>query len=159
MNAFIRLLYAILIAVAVVVFVGVSVYTFYPAPKAPQYPTSIVTPAEGKEGDFQKQQETYQKSYDQFRESEKNYQRNVSGVLVPLALGIVAGGIWLKKRDEIISEGVALGGVATSIYATIMGAMSENRIMRFVSVTSFLVSAVVVVYYQFREAPKPKKKR
>jgi hypothetical protein len=155
MNTFIRLLYAVLIASAVVAFVGVGIYTFYPSPKAPTYQTTY--PME-KGIDQAAEANSYEHALSAYQDDLKVYQRNVSIVLAVLTPLIVLAGLWLTKRLDIIGEGLALGGVGTSIYAVTMASMADDRILRFVAVTLFLASVIAVVYVKFSEA-MPVKKR
>ena len=159
MNTFIRLLYALLIAGAVVTFVAVSIYTFYPGPKAPDYNP----PFAGKASPaiVTRIDETYQHDYDlanqRYQEAQKDYMRNVSIILVIVAVIIVAGGIWLRNRSDIIGEGLSLGGVGTSIYAVGAATVGDNRVMRFLAVTVFLAGVLVLVYVKFNDKPLEKK--
>jgi hypothetical protein len=157
MNVFIRLLYAILIASAVVAFVGVGIYTFYPAPQAPTYP---MTPAKGIAqpiggGDTQQAADDYQQALDQYNTDRATYQRNVSIILAVLTPIVVVAGLWLQKRLDIIGEGLALGGVGLSIYAITAASIADDRIMRFIAVTFFLASVIAVVYFKFSESMHP----
>lgn len=159
MNTFIRLLYALLIAAAVVTFVGVGINSFYPSPKQP---TPISIPATDKSlGPDQNQENTYQAAWDRYQADLRTYSRNVSIILMPLAAVAVIGGLWLRKRSDIIGEGVALGGVGNSVYAVVAASMADNRGLRFGAVTLFLASVIIVVYFKFNEKPtgKPAKKR
>lgn len=161
MNTFIRLLYSLLIAAAVVTFVAVGMNTFYPEPTAPTYPImplekSIAQPA-GTPAPNSNVEQLYQQRQDKYQADLKAYQRNVSIILSVLAAGIVAFGLWFKNRSEIIGEGVALGGIGTSIYAVGTAVASNDRIMRFVAVTLFLTSVLVVVYFKFNDSAVAKK--
>lgn len=161
MNTFIRLLYAILIAAAVVTFVSVGVYTFYPAPKAPEYPhgPAIATKAEGPS---EAEQRAYEDALTAYQDASKVYNRNISIIGTSLAVVIVAGGLYVRRRSDIIGEGLALGGIATSVYGITTAVMADDRVMRFLAVTVFLASAIVVVYVQFNDratkAPTKKSK-
>lgn len=160
MNAFIRLLYAVLIAISVVVFVGVGINSVYPGPKLPEYPQALSTvkdPSTDKE--FQKQQQDYDKSFKKYENEQKQHNKKLSMILVPLAVVIVAGGLWYIKRSEIIGEGIALGGVATSVYGVITASTADHRVMRFVAVTALLVSAILVVQFRFNEPTAKGKKK
>lgn len=151
MNTFIRLLYAILIAAAVVTFVSVGVYTFYPAPKAPDYP-QLSMPVKGDANQpSTEQQRKYDEDFKQYQEDSRVYSRNISVIGTVLAAGIVAGGLYVRRKSDIIGEGLALGGIATSIYGVTTAVMADDRIMRFVSVSVFLASAIVVVYVLFND--------
>src|SRR5258708_12010416 len=164
MNTLIRLLYAILIAAAVVTFVGVGIYTFYPAPKMPDYqPTpmlekgiAVPVPADGS-GPSTQPSKDYERSYTTYQADLNVYQRNSSIILVAVGAAVVAFGLWFSKRSDVIGEGLALGGVGTSIYAVGLAIAADDRIMRFVAVTVFLGSAIVLVYFKFNESAAAKK--
>jgi hypothetical protein len=158
MNAFIRLLYALLIAVSVGLFVGISINSVYPGPKMPEYPSSnYASPSEADQAKYQKQQQDFDKQYKDFRSKEKNYQRNVSIIAVVGAVVIVALGLWYLRRNEIIGEGLALGGLGVGLYAVITAMVADHRIMRLVAVTILLASALLVVHRRFIEKPAVKK--
>lgn len=160
MNTFIRLLYSLLIAGAVITFVGVSVNTFYPGPTAPAY-----APIPDKSGQIDQTQEAmYRKAYDAYQADQKAYSRMVSIVLSVLVAVIMASGLWLRRRADIIGEGLALGGIGTSIYAVVMASTADDRIMRFAAVSVFLAATIVIVYVQFsgkemKQTPAKAKKR
>lgn len=157
MNPFIRLIYALLIAAATVAFIGVGIYTFYPEPQAPAYPQQIMPLEKGiaqpinpiDNGGVNE----YQQAYDHYQAELKTYYRNVSIIGSTLAAVVVVGGLYLRRRADIIGEGLALGGVATTIYAVVTANMADNRIMRFIAVTLFLAAAILVVYTEFSAKP------
>ena len=159
MNAFIRLLYALLIAVAVVLFVSVSIYSLYPGPKAPEYPQIYYSADGSNDKEGQQAQETYDKQYKEFDAKQKLYQRNVSMIAVGAAIVIVLAGLWYMRKNDIIGEGLALGGVGVSLYAVITSMIADHRIMRFVAVSTLLVSALVLVHRRFIDKPPVKKRR
>jgi hypothetical protein len=157
MNTFIRLLYSVLIASAVVAFVAIAIYTFYPSPKAPAYTPPLLdkgTAINQPIGDAYQQQ--YDKASEQYQADTKAYQRNVSIILVLAAIVVVALGVWLQRRADIIGEGLQLGGIGTSIYAVGMASAADDRVMRFVAVTLFLAAVISVVYFRFKEQPPAK---
>lgn len=157
MNTFIRLLYALLIAAAVVTFVSVGVYTFYPAPKAPDYPMTPAIAQKGDSGPSAAAQQAYDEAYKQYQKDNQAYSRNISIIGTALAAIIVAGGLYVRRRSDIIGEGLALGGIATSVYGVVTAVVADDRIMRFVSVSVFLAGAIVVVYVLFNDKSEPKK--
>lgn len=150
MNAFIRLLYAALIAVAVVVFVGVGTSAVYPGPKMPEYPSFAYDDSQ-KNPESQKKQELYDKQWKQYEQDNKTHQKNVSAITAIIAVTVTLVGLWYMRRNEILGEGVALGGVAVSIYAVGTAVASEDRVMRLLAVTVFLVAALVLVHRRFIE--------
>lgn len=155
MNSFIRLLYAVLIAVAVVTFVGVGVNSVYPGPKAPEYPqASSAVKDPSTDPEFQKQQREFDKKYQNHRNEQKEHDKKLSMILVPLAAVIAGFGLWYFRRADVIGEGVALGGAATSVYAVIAASMADHRLMRFAAVVVLLTSVILVVQTRFKEPAK-----
>lgn len=154
MNSLIRLLYALLVAASVVTFVGLGVYSFYLPPKAPAYPDYSYTGS----GDaaYERTSKEYDKKYKAYEKKQKNYQRNVTYAVLPLAVFFVLTGLYLFRRSDVIGEGVALGGIATSIYAIITASIAEARILRFLAVTLLLVGVLLLTYRRFysRESKK-----
>ncbi len=156
MNAFVRLLYALLIAGAVTAFSGVAINSFYQPPKTPSYPSvnySYDNPA------YKQQQDDYQKAIDKHDKDEKTYYRNVTYTLMPIAvLAALTGFYLIRKRSEVIGEGLALGGVAISIYAIIMASLADARILRFIAVTLLLIVALLAAHFRFMSSSNKKPK-
>ena len=147
MNTFIRLLYAILLAVSVVTFIGVAIFSLYQPPKYPDYPRTYSSDSV-QDTAAQKQ---FDKLSDQYTKDTKNYHRNVSYILLPLAVIAIVGGLYLFGRSEVIGEGVALGGVATSVYAIITTSIADARVARLIAVTVLLAGVIAVVQRRFRD--------
>lgn len=155
MNALIRLLYSVLIAVSVVVFVGVATSALYPGPKLPE-------PAiYGSKGPSDEQMQKDQQSWQDYENKRKEHQHNIAKVLVPVAVIVLAAGLWYMRRSEIIGEGIALGGVGSSIYAVVSSSMGDDRVLRLAAVTTLLVGAILIVRQRFAEptVTKGKKKK
>ena len=153
MNTFIRLLYAVLIAAAVVTFVSVGIYTFYQPPKAPDYPQvpALAQKDGSTAGPSQAAQAAYDRAYKQYQADNQTYSRNISIVGTALAVAIVAGGLYVRRRSDVIGEGLTLGGIGTSIYGVTTAVIADDRVMRFLAVSVFLAAAILVVYVQFNE--------
>ena len=158
MNPFIRLLYAVLIAVAVVTFVGMGIATFYPAPKAPDYPqTPAIADKVGDNSPSAAAQHDYEVAYARYQEDNKNYSRTVSVLGSVIAVAVVGVGLYVRRRSDVIGEGIALGGVATSVYAVVTAVTADDRVMRFVAVSVFLASSIAVVYVLVSDQAQVKK--
>jgi len=162
MNSFIRLLYSLLVAVAVVLFIGVGIHSFYQPPKAPEYPEYSHAITE-EDSQLQEKQFSYDQQYKRYSEDQKQYHRNVTLMLLPAAALATVGGIRLLRRNEIIGEGLALGGIATSIYAVITASMGEAPVARFVAVSILLAGTLLLVQRRFNDqtgvkTTKPKKR-
>ncbi len=145
MTAFIRLLYAVLIALTVVAFVGVGIFSFYQPPKSPDY-SSV---GDSSDADYQNSQKAYDKADKAYQSNAKVYQRNVTYVLLPLVVVSLGAGLYLLRRSEVIGEGLALGGVGISIYAIITASIADHRALRFIAVTLLLASVLLTANYRF----------
>jgi hypothetical protein len=160
MNAFIRLLYSLLIAVSVVIFVAVTIYSFYQSPKAPEYPRYEPSTLNyndpgyaeeqarlNKEADAR--QKDYEKKLKEHHEKRKPYHRDVTILLLILSVMVLGIGLWLMPRSEVIGEGMALGSIATIIYTIISASIAEARILRFLAVTLLLLGSLVIAQSRF----------
>jgi uncharacterized membrane protein YkgB len=147
MQALIRLLYALLVAGAVVTFVGFGIYSLYQPPKYPEYPGYNYN----NDNLYQKQQDEFDKKQDAYDKKEKVYMKNVTYIALPVGVAFTLLGLLIFRRSEVVGEGLALGGIATSIYAIVTSSLADARILRFASVTLLLLSVLLVTYRRFYE--------
>ncbi len=154
MNSFIKLLYSLLIAVSLVMFVGFSIASVYEPPKPPDYSHPFkenVTPE-----DQERQHQEYEQQSKAYETAQKDYQRDVTYALLPISIAVLSIGIWMMRRDsEVVGEGLALGGVATSIYAVITSSMADARILRLVAVVILLAGTLLVAQQRFQDTLTP----
>jgi len=150
MNAFIRLLYSLLIAAAVVSFVGVAMYSAYVPPKRDYASYDHFDYSKASDAEIQQRDDRLRKDSDNYQQRERTYQRNVTYALVPLAIGFVLAGItMLRKKSEVIGEGLALGGVMIAVYSIFTASVSNNRLLRLAAVTLLLGCAIAVAQQRF----------
>lgn len=159
MKTFIDFVYTLLIGIAVTLFVSLGIWAFYSGPQFPEYPRSISTPAEGQEEKFQKEQDEYDKQYRQYDEANKTYSKRVAGIALASGAVFFIGGLWLMKRNEVVGEGLALGGIFTAVYATTRAAISDFKQLVFASVTILLAMLIVLALYRMRIQNPPKKSK
>lgn len=146
MNAFIRLLYSILIAGAVVAFFGVGIYSFYQPPKSPTYP--VYSPTLSSTQSIA-QEKAYRNTYKAFQAKSKLHDRNVAIALLFLTLFVVAAGLWLLQKEAVLGEGLALGGIGLSIHSTISASIADSRIVRFLAITLLLAAVLMLAHRRF----------
>lgn len=165
MNSFIKLLYSLLIAIATVTFVGVSIFSFYQPPEPPDYEyTSRTYIDSGQPGyvaqqaEIEKEEEERSKQREAYRDKERDYNRNVTFITLPLTALLLAAGVVALKRADVVGEGISLGGIATAIYTIIVASMADHRILRFLAVTLLLVGALVIAHRRFAGDNDKKKK-
>lgn len=156
MNAFIRLLYAILIAGSVVAFIWVGVASFYEPPKFPETTFKPFNPNASQE-EMNKESAEYDKRWKDHEKNEKAYYKKVTLIVLPAAIVVMAFGLMFMKKSEIIGEGLALGGIGTSLYGIVTASMASQNMLRFLSVTLLLIGALLLTHKRFLE-PVTKKK-
>ncbi len=155
MKSFVDFIYTVLIASAVAVFVGLGIWTFYSPPKSPTYPdypsyNYNATPSAAEEKAYQAKMDKYNEAVKKYDDSQKSYSKRVAGIAI--AGGIVAYvlGLWLIKKNWIIGEGLALGGVFTLIYAAAQAGIGDFKQLVFGSVTVLLAMLILLVFFRNR---------
>lgn len=154
MKTLIDFLYTLLIGAAVALFVALGIWTFYPGPKSPEYPMynqyGINGPTEEQNKEFMATQEKFDKDLKAYQEKEKTYSKNVGGIALGAAVVFFVAGMWLMRREDVVGEGVALGGIFTGVYAAARSGMGDSRPLVFASVTALLVMVVLLSLYRLR---------
>ena len=152
MKTFIDFIYTVLVGVAVAVFVGFGIWSFYPGPKGPDYPlySSVGPggPTAEQEKEFQQKQASFDQERKDFDKKNKPYSKKVSGIALGTAIIFYGAGLWLYKRKDIIGEGLALGGIFTALYAAIRAGIGNSRSQVFLSITVLLLMLIGLVLYR-----------
>ncbi len=147
-------LYALFLGLLLAVFIGVGIATFYPEPKAPEYPTvlSRSTPS-APDKQFDEESRAAQEKFDAdqkaFQKLESHYNRNVSTVVIAFAILLLAISLIFEARIAVIADGLLLGGIFTLLYGIIRGFMSDQMTVRFIVTTVGLIVALVLGYLKF----------
>lgn len=147
----IKLIYTLFLALLIALFVGLGIDTFYPGPKAPNYPTELDQVKQGCEETLE--QQTLRKEFnlvqEKFMEKSKPYNRNVSIISLVASIIILALSLTFLAKIKMIADGILLGGVFTTVYSIIRGLMSESSQYRFLIVTLGLIIALALGYIKF----------
>ena len=158
-----KFVYSFFLGLLLAVFVGMGVATFYPSPKAPEYPKVLemvkVAPneytAEERQAD-----ETYQAESRAYTQKSEDYNRNVSIITLAAAVVLLVLGLMLEARLGLLSDGLLLGGVFTLIYSIGRSFAGQDPKYSFAVVAVGLLTTLVVGYRKFiKPAPKPSKKK
>lgn len=160
----IKFVYSFFLGLLLVAFVGMGVASFYPSPKAPEYPvileTGKVNPdeytTEERTADYK-----YQADYRAYTESADNYNRNVAMIVLAAAVVLVVLGLVLHSKSDVIADGLLLGGVFTLLYSIGRSFAGEDPKYTFLVTTIGLIITMVVGYLKFigpNEATKKRKK-
>lgn len=124
-----RVLYSISLGIIIVLFVGLGIATFYPAPELSSL-VNLDTAAR-------------QAAIDAHQSAMHDYNRNVTIAALVSALVILGASIWTESRKPLFAGGFLLGGLLTLIYGLIRGLTSGVTAVAFFSVA---VGLFVVVY-------------
>jgi len=147
----IKPIYTIFLALLIALFVGFGIDTFYPGPKAPQYPIELDEVKVGCEETIEQQtlRKEFNQAQNQFLEEFKPYSRNVSIISLVAAIVILVLSLTLLAKIEMIADGILLGGVFVTAYGIIRGFMSDSSEFRFSIITIGLIIALVLGYIKF----------
>ena len=151
----IRIVYIFFLGLLTAVFIGVGINTFYEGPAEPTYPV----PSVGKDktdAEMQKEQDLYNKESQAYRGAQKVYNRNVSVIVLLLAVVLVVTSLQYEKRSHVIANGVMLGGLFTLVYGIIRSFMSADSKYIFVAATVGLGLVVYLGYRRFAASGTPK---
>lgn len=162
-NTVFKLVYTFILGVTIAVFFGIGISAFYEEPRAPEYPgmtadykMSQPTEAElAKQREIQRQFDTKQKAYESTR---KEYNRNVSVILLALAVLAVVVAFVAAPKVTFLSDGILLGGLFTLLYSIVRGLSADDNKFLFVIATVSVVVVLFLGYRRFLAVPSAKKK-
>jgi hypothetical protein len=155
MGHVMQIIYMVFLGILIAVFFGLGIDTFYPGPKAPDYPTTLQerefksTTAPVYTDEDQALLDKYDKDMREYEVSRKSYSRNVSMLSIALAVLALALSLTILVRWEVIANGVLLGGIFTLGYSLIRGLETDDTRFRFFLVTAGVVIALVLGYMKF----------
>lgn len=147
-------LYALFLGIILATFVGIGISTFYVAPKAPEFPTTLSQPTPttpDKQFDTQRSEAQTKFDADQkaFETNFARYNRTVSVVAMVFAIAFLTLSLLLDGKIGVIADGLLLGGIFTLLYGMIRGFMTDLMTYRFVVITVGLIVALILGYVKF----------
>jgi VIT1/CCC1 family predicted Fe2+/Mn2+ transporter len=153
-NSILGLIYTLILAAIITLFIGITLNTFYQAPKYPNEP--VYEYKEGREPTKEEIEQEQQISEEHQKKMEK-WSETSSVIIVVSATFLVALGLFLAGRLPILPNGILLGGFFTLFYGTILGFQSQNRYLIFGVTTAALLVVVLAGYLKFVDNPLIKK--
>jgi len=149
-HAAVRLLYAVAVALFLVLTVAFGTLTFYPSQDAPSYPIepaiarpvgpgspATVTPDEAARQ--QEAQREYDRLYREYEDDRAIHSRNVLLVATAVAAAVIIAGVAATAALDVLRVGVMLGGLLTVLWALIYGAADADTGTLFVAALVVLV--------------------
>lgn len=147
-DSFMGIIYTLVLAIIIAIFVGVTINTFYPNPN---YPESDVYKNVELE-DREPTKEEIIEDEKQMREYDKRMQewsQLTSIIALSAATLLVAIGLFIGSKIPIIPNGVLLGGLFTLFYGVILGFRSDSRFVTFGVTTAALFIVIGAGYMKF----------
>lgn len=148
-----KFVYSFFLGLLLVVFVGMGIASFYPAPKAPEYPTTLNTEPSKTDVEFsaeQKQaQKDYDKSYTVYNKKSQHYSRNVSIIALVAAVILLVVSLAVHAKASILADGLLLGGTFTLLYSIGRSFAGEDPKYSFAVATAGIAITMVVGYLKF----------
>lgn len=147
-----KFVYSLFLGLLLVIFVGFGVATFYPSPKAPEYPKALERPL-GLNEEYTAEQKAaeadYQKGWEAYTEKSKDYNRIASILALGAAVVFLVVGLVLESRIGLLADGLLLGGTFTLIYSIARSFASDDPRYSFIMVSVGLVITIVLGYLKF----------
>lgn len=148
-----RYIYTFFVGILVAIFVGMGVAVFYESPKAPPEPSWYGSNMSGKFEPTEtqrKEEEEYNKNIRDFEKNEMSeYNRNVSIIVLSLAVVILALSLVLEKPLGVIADGLLLGGIFTLLYGVGIGIAVDSNKFRFLIASLGLAVSIALGYFKF----------
>lgn len=145
-----KIIYTLILGLLLAFFIGFGINTFYASPVAPTAPDFGYVGKEGLSQAQQAQQTAFDKTRESFDKNQLNpYNRNVSIAALAAALLLVAVGLLLERRIDVMADGALLGGVFTLIYSLGRAMASQDSGYGFVAVAVGLIIILGLGYLRF----------
>ncbi|NTU88765.1 MAG: hypothetical protein HGA54_02510 [Actinobacteria bacterium] len=153
-----KALYTIFLAVMIALFFGLGIDAFYKSPTPPEYPIyaekAIADDDETAKAEQAKIQAEYEAAYNIYDDASKLYNRNVSIIMLVLAVISLVASLMFSGKMNVLPDGLMLGSVFSLIYSIIRGFMAGDSGYRFIIVTVSLLITVSIGYLKFIRKPK-----
>lgn len=158
-----KIVYSFFLGLLLAVFVGMGIASFYPSPKAPEYPEVLQTNKTNPDEYTDEQRaadQKYEADYKVYAEGINDYSRNVAIIALAAAVVLVVLGLLLHAKTDVIADGLLLGGVFTLLYSIARSFAAEDPKYSFLVTSAGLIITMVVGYIKFiKPSPAKKKKR
>jgi hypothetical protein len=144
-NGGMKLFASVILGIVIALFVGVGINLFYPEPS---YPTELMsfTNSEPTEAEA----EASNLAYIEF-EKERQLHSGIVGVIsIVLSVLLMAGSMFLAKKNEVVSQGLLVGGLLLICYGATQAISSGNMMAAFISIGVGLAALIVFILKRFR---------
>lgn len=160
-NKILKLVYTFFVGILLALFIGIGINTFYPGPKAPEYPETSMVAKEpiAPNEEQQKAEKAYQLDFKTYQEQENKYSRNVSIIALAGAVLLLTASIIFERKIKLIADGIMLGGLFTLLYSLGRSFASQDSKYSFMAISIGLALVLYIGYHRFvKHEQRPKKK-
>jgi len=141
---FLRVIYVMGIAIALVFLVVTGVQAFYPEPSYPEYGPRTW---DYNSTEYQEWQQEWEENYAIYEHEADVHDRNIFFAVLPLGMVFAIGGTFMHRRTSIFGAGLILGGIGTMILATVP--YDLDNVLRFAGIAAILAVLIFVGYKVF----------
>lgn len=152
----IKVIFVLAITAFIIMLVAFGVSAFYETPEPPEYnpdcwekyEPDIPSPGTPEYNEWQQQQqecqEEYNRQWEAYQNTLKDYRRNVFFISYPVGLLSFMLGLFLQKKLDIIWLGFILGGIGTMVFAISQSPLAMEY--RFVGTAVGLIVLIFAAY-------------
>ena len=144
---FLRGLYVVAIAVALILLVIVGVEAFYPAPQYPDCYEQLGPAPDYDSPEYEEWQQECMEIQEAYQQEAAARDRNIFFIVLPLGAAFAVVGTFIQRRLGIFGAGLILGGIGTMIFAIVP--YDLDAIMRFIGIAATLAVLLFVGYKVF----------
>lgn len=149
-----KFIYTLFVGLLLAAFFGFGIETFYPSPKAPDYPNAIenreISRPNGElTAEEQQIKKDYDTAYEKYQDDLNIYNRNVSLIALAAAVITLVISLLMAGKIAILADGLLLGGTLTLFYSIIRGLMTDQAAYRFGVITIGLITTLILGYFKF----------
>src|SRR5690349_15206014 len=102
----VKIVYTLFLGLILSLFIGLGISTFYEAPKRPEYSSNRTSYRE--DDSIRRDQAVYEESYASYTDKSEAYSRNISIISLVFAIGLVAAGFAIERKNSVVGGGVVL---------------------------------------------------
>ena len=142
-----KLFASVVLGIVIALFVGVGISLFYPEPS---YPSELMTFSNSEPTDAEA--EASNLAYMEFERERQLHSGVVGVVAIALSVLLMVGSMFLAKKNDVVSQGLLVGGLLLICYGATQAISSGNMMVAFISIGAGLVVLIVFILKRFRLA-------
>ncbi len=159
-NTALQVIYSFFLGLMVLAFIGIGVYTVYPAPSS-RYQVeiqalqdrmnekSVGTPTPSEQSQMNAIQRQLDALYKKEAAQQKLWARNTSIIVILLATAVMAVSLILSEQLRVVSNGLLLGGLFTMVYGAGLVIYSGDSMARFLVISFAFAVTLGLGYAKF----------